>query len=207
MNQIKFILISLLVIVLIGGFYYIYSINRIKKVVQNPIIEISTNIIEINIDKGFQIHNPKSKIRSEYKWSDFESIILTNEKKIDFKYNSQIILELHKSKTNNWHEIILSIPKEIKMNSALESEKIKIKNQLSSCQICGRVAVFSNNCLNCGNLSVEKHSLEYGKYQSSEEYIKENQEYWLRQENGEIDLNFDEPNVFKRDENWKIKIK
>jgi len=207
MNRYKVILILVIVLILYIAFSYFYRINKIENIVQNPIIDKTKTLIEIKNKTGFLIHKPDSKDVLEFKWSDFESINLVNNKTLTFKSGIHNNLEIQKDKTHDWFELILAVPNEIKINSDLIAKKDEIKNQLSSCQICGRISIYHDNCLNCGNLSFEKYLNEYGINRNQEDYILNNQEYWFRQENGEIDLNFDEPNIFLKDENWTLKIK
>ena len=207
MNRYKVILILVIVLILYIGFNYFYRIYRIENIARSPIIDKTKDLIEIENKNGFLIHKSETKKVIEFKWSDFDSIILVNKEILTFKSGRNNTFEIQKDKTLNWFEIVLAIPDEIKINSELINEKSEINNRLSSCQICGRISIYHESCLNCGNLSVEKHLNEYGVNQNQEDYIIKNQEYWFRQENGKIDLNFDEPNVFERDINWTLKIK
>ena len=206
MNISPFIFIGLAIIIYL---YFklksnsIYDEDFIRKHAK-PFFEIENN--------GFKIHRPGNPESSVFLWNDIVSADLKDNKQLIFYLNNgQHITFSRKEFPQSWEVLLLSIP------TKLQNEKIKqlakeIKSHLTTCPICGKIAVLNGSCLYCGAEPEDyKKDFEYQELKTEAEkqkfyqaYLKEEQTFWFAPENPLDEINFYlKDSLFDIDPHWK----
>lgn len=165
-------------------------------------LRFKPNFLEVRVEdeNGFivqELFGPKT-----YKWSDFKRIEFRKElKEIELRGKKKVVLEDH---MNGYYLVLKKLPSELAGSYSLKIQTFF--DSLSTCEICGLVAVEEDACLSCFYDVWSEELKEY--YTDKDTYIKE----------GQLDVfSIEEPNQpfhnFKtsvagldNDPNWKPRI-
>jgi len=133
---------------------------------------------------------------------DIRTKIFSEDKTLHFTLTNGKQISLDTSYLN-WHLLLKRIPEWISTSQELESFRTEIFSHLSSCKICGKVAVYHQKCLSCHNSVYEK--IPTGTYANEAAYIKDEQLFLFAPDaKGEpIDFYADDEDGFERDESWR----
>lgn len=190
--------------VLLGGVCYIASEILVFITIKatRHYLKFKPNFLEIRIqdENGFivqELFGPKT-----YKWSDFKRIEFRKElKEIELRGKKKVVLDDY---MNGYYLVLKKIPLEL-----VGSYSLKIQtffDSLSTCEICGLVAVEEDACLSCFYDVWSEELKEY--YTDKETYIKEGQlDVFSIEEPNQPFHNFETSVVgLDLDPNWKPRI-
>ena len=101
----------------------------------------------------------------------------------------------------NWFQLIQLIPKYCKVSLSFKKYTEDLFSNLTTCEICGRIAVYNEECLSCGcgvyNSLVDK------QFKNKTDYIRYHQIGLINSYEGEeFSFFVDNDNVFKMDLDW-----
>ena len=157
--------------VLLGGGCYIASEILVFLTIKASrlYIRFKPNFLEIRIEdeKGFivqELFGPKT-----YKWSDFNRIEFRKElKDNELRGKKKVVLDAY---MNGYYLVLKKLPSVLAGSYSLQIQKFF--DSLSTCEICGLVAVEEDYCLSCSYDVWSEELKEY--YTDKDTYIKEGQ--------------------------------
>jgi ribosomal protein L32 len=191
----------LAILVLVPNIIALIVIHRLEKketvetLLEDTIADL-TIIDNISIN-GFEINHKNKK--TSINWKSLTSVEF-NKKYTDLLINSNgKVQKIHKNAIN-WYKLIQSVPSSF---DSFDYEYVnKLINRLTTCNICGSIAIDKKTCLDCGS-SIFDNNIELD-YNGEEEYLKAEQlELFATMNNDEkFDGFYSDSNNFKIDSDW-----
>ena len=154
--------------------------------------------IEI-INGGFQIMDSDKNIESVIKWYSVKNAEIFEDRIVFHFLNNQPQLTVPEKYYQNWYKLIQEVPKGYPdfdysyVKSFFES--------LQGCEICGLLAVYNGECINCGNEVWNNELAE--EYESKEAYIREAQyDQFAPNDNEKVKISNDAVSGFSSYPGW-----
>lgn len=165
---------------------------------------VNTQYFELLVREMDKHLNFKEISRERIFWKDIEQA------KFDLKSlslqlkvrNKRSPIKLNPSTHGGVYQLLKAVPAFIDFN---HKDVIELFRQMQGCKVCGSMAVYQELCQCC--LSESWNEELRDEYDNEESYIKECQiDIFEVDEDEEIDLNYDEDHIFKKDSSWKLLV-
>lgn len=132
---------------------------------------VDIKLIDKVNDQGFTLHD-NDKVNT-YKWREIKGVSLEKEKTLVIRfYNRDHLLRIER-KFLRWHGLLKKIPPGKMVDTSISTYLDQLFAGLSTCKICGKIALYEEKCLSCGNPIYGQE--QQAEFLSEEAYIKEEQ--------------------------------
>lgn len=154
-------------------------------------------IIDAISTNGFKIkHKNRKTIVS---WQSLTSVKFNKDYTVLKINQNGKVQKIHKNAIN-WYKLIQSVPSSF---DSFDFEYVnKLINRLTTCNVCGSIAVDDKTCLDCGHIMFDSNiQLDY---KSEEEYLKAEQLelFATMDKNEKFEGFYSDSNNFKTDSEW-----
>ena len=186
---------------------------RLRKAAESAITERKSKpLIGVEKKDNFSIFLTDGKTVLTTKWQDVKEVELLKEdsilviKTIDGK-EQRIDIDGYL----NWINLVKAVPEYIKTNDVFDLFRNNYFSDLTCCNICGKIAIKNEECLNCGSETYEKYrTFNFGgkidtlSVESHDEYIKKHQKFWfaIEDKNEKVDF-YPNEYLFETCKDWK----
>lgn len=149
-------------------------------------------------DQGFVLEQ-KGNDRS-YDWSHLRSVKIKSLEDEVLTLVFSDYTQTDVSVLTGFYSFLKRVPSHKFMQQSDLNQRDHLFSNLSTCEVCGFIAVFEQECLNCRTSLYDPDDEDYS---SKEEYIREEQLWWFSTDEPDEQVDFfPEEDEFARDQDW-----